>query len=165
LEAASWGVIGTVVGASASIATTAITNWNAFRLQKGANALERAERARAFQRENFLSAQETLQNLMRLMARAHLADLAAYRETREWGKNMLEDEISENMLLSNRKMSALIVRVADDSLRSRLKDLHSRINAVSSSRSREDAEKIYHNLADVYENTMEQLGSVLRDNY
>ncbi|WP_061539156.1 hypothetical protein [Collimonas fungivorans] len=165
LEAASWGVIGTVVGASASIATTAISNWNAFRLQKGANALERAERARAFQRENLLNAQEILQDLMRLMVRTHFADMAAYRETREWGKNILGDEISENTILSNRKISALIVRVADDALRGRLKDLHGKINAVSSAISKDQAERMYSNLPDVYESAMEHLGSVLRDNY
>lgn len=169
MEAASWGFIGTVVGAlvgaSASVATTAITNWNAFRLQKGSNALERAERARAFQRENLLSAQETLQDLMRLMVRAHFADLAAYRATGEWGKNMLDDEINENTLLSNRKISALVVRVADDALRGRLKDLLGKINAVISATSKDNAEGMYSALPDVYENAMEHLGSVLRDNY
>jgi hypothetical protein len=107
MDAATWGFIGTlagaVIGATASICTTLVSSWNASRLQQNADYLERIERARAFQRDNLLALQDSLQDAMRLAARAHLEDAVAAN----FGKSMLSEEVNQNILLSNRKLSIL----------------------------------------------------------
>ncbi|MGT0150756.1 hypothetical protein ACT691_20430 [Vibrio metschnikovii] len=49
MEAVTWGFIGTVIGAIASIATTAITNWSSHYLAQISKMHEREELARCFQ--------------------------------------------------------------------------------------------------------------------
>jgi hypothetical protein len=46
MDAMTWGFVGTVVGATASIATTAITNWNTFKISQNTKIQDREERAR-----------------------------------------------------------------------------------------------------------------------
>jgi len=169
LEAASWGFIGTlvgaVVGASASVLTTAINNWNSSRLQQIAKSHDRAELSRAFQRETLLATQDALQCFIRLIARSHLADLEAHRATGSWGKNMLPEDLSEGVRMANQKLTALIVRIADDSLRLELAALCDGINAVLLTRSREEAESIFNSLTSVFGRAMVNLGSILRNTY
>lgn len=169
MEAASWGFIGTlvgaVVGASASVITTTINSRNAVRLHRMNSELERDERARAFQRETLLSTQEVIQDLMRLMARAHIADTEAFRQSGQWGRNMLEEDLNEASLLANRKMTALVERVSDDSLRNMLKALHGDVSNVGQSRSREEAEFAFNAVAPSFEAVMIQLGTKLRTFY
>lgn len=85
MDAAIWGfigtVVGTVVGASASILTTFINARNSARLQENADTLQRLERAREFQRTNLLELQEALSQHMRLIGRAHLEDVESFRKS------------------------------------------------------------------------------------
>jgi hypothetical protein len=169
MDAASWGfigsVIGAIVGASASVVTTAINSRNAFHLHKIGDDLDRAERSRGFQRETLLNTQDTLQDLMRLMARAHMADRDAHRENGQWGRNMLGDELSESTLLANRKMTAFVERITDDALRATVKNLHKQISQVGSSNSIEQAARAFIAVGADYEAAMTQLGSALRAYY
>jgi hypothetical protein len=169
LDAASWGFIGTligaIVGASASVLTTSINSRNAVQLHKANNDLDRAERARAFQRETLLGTQEVLQASMRLMARAHIADTEAFRLTGQWGRNMLGDDLNESILLANQKMTALVERISDDSLRNTLKDLHGEISSVSQSDSRDEANIAFYQVGPAFQDAMTQLGTALRTFY
>jgi gas vesicle protein len=169
LDAASWGFIGTligaIVGASASVLTTTINSRNGLRLQKVSNDLDRAERSRAFQRETLLNTQDIVQDLMRLMARAYIADMSAHRQSGQWGRNMLPDELNESMLIANRKMIAYVERVADDSLRSTLKNLHGQISRVGQSESSALAEAAFQTVGPSFEAAMTQFGSALRGYY
>ena len=80
MEPVTWGflgtIVGTIVGASASIITTLITGRYSIKLQKDAISHERNERAREFQRNNLLELQNVLSSHMRLVTRAHLEDIA-----------------------------------------------------------------------------------------
>ena len=169
MDAASWGFIGTllgaIVGASASVLTTTINSRNALRLHKVSNELDRAERSRAFQRETLLITQDILQDLMRLMTRSHIADNAAFRQTGQWGRNMLEDELSDAILLANRKMSAYVERIVDDTLRNTLKNLHGEISKINQSESIEQAKNGLLIVGLSFEAVMMQFGSALREYY
>jgi len=169
MEAGAWGFIGAIsgaiVGAGASVLTSVINSRNAARMQHSANSLERAERARAFQRETLVNLQEGLQDLMRLVTRAHLADLAANRNTGGWGKNMLPDDLSEEIRISNRNLAILLERIADDELRDDIKQLHGNINSVHTAKTKESAEARHMALAPLFQKSMEHLGAVLRQNY
>lgn len=169
MQPASWGFIGTllgaVVGASASVLTTAINTRNAVRLNKMNNDLERAERARGFQRETLLSMQEVVQDLMRLMARMHIADLRAFRQSGQWRQNRFDDDLNDASMLANRKMTALVERISDDLLRDVLKNLHNEIAAVEQAESAEQAQHAFHAVAPGFEAAMVQLGTKLRTYY
>jgi hypothetical protein len=93
VDAAVWGFIGTilgaVVGASASVATTVIASKNAAAMQSQADSLDRSERSRAFQRDNLLATQEALQSVGRLVSRAFHHDVMACRGGAEWAKTLL----------------------------------------------------------------------------
>lgn len=169
MEAAAWGFVGTligaVVGAATSVLTTTINSRNAYSIHSLKNDQERAERARVFQREALLTTQDIVQETMRLMARAHLADNAAFRETQQWGRNMLEDGLSESIQLANQKMTAMVERISDDSLRASLKSLHSLCNTVLSADSPEESREIFNAVSEFFTKVMAQLGTALRSHY
>jgi hypothetical protein len=79
VDPAAWGVIGTAVGALASIGTTWLTNRNSANLQASAKAAERVETQRAFQRQTLLELQDAFHDAIRLAARVHLEDCKAER--------------------------------------------------------------------------------------
>ena len=110
-----------------SICTTTINSWNATRLQKNANSLEREERKRAFQRKNLLKLQDELQNSIRFMGQANIEDEHAYIKSGEWGSALLSTKISNDLYNSNRQLLILTERIESDELRSKTKTLRNKI--------------------------------------
>lgn len=169
MEASIWGFVGTlvgaIVGASASISTTIIANNNASRLQREADSQERKERARAFQRDTLIAVQDSLQDAIRLMMRAHLEDLVAHRKGGEWGKGLLNGELDESIQSTNRKLAVLSERIANDSIRSELKELRMTIAQALLASSENDAEAIVINSTSLANVFMENLGAALREQY
>lgn len=169
MEAAAWGFVGTVigaiVGAATSVVTTTINSRNAYNIHSSKHDQERAERARTFQRETLLATQDAIQEMMRLMARAHIVDNAAFRETQQWGRNMLGDDLSESARLANQKMTALVERISDDALRVSLKRLHGLCNAVLSAESPAEARKFFDATGALFTEVMAELGTALRSHY
>lgn len=165
MDAATWGFIGTlagaVIGATASICATLVSSWNASRLQRNADYLERIERARAFQRDNILELQDSLQDAMRLIGCAHLEDVAAAN----WGKSMLSEEVNQSILLTNRKLSILTERVADDKLRSELKQVREKMTNCLLAKSKAEGEALIMDTSTAFNLLMGYLGEVLRSNY
>jgi len=169
LDAAVWGFVGTllgvVVGSAASITTTTMASRNALHLQDRADSLERSERARAFQRDNLLAVQDALQDLARLTGRAHHEDFLAHRESGVWGRSPLSEEVDEGLGLANRRLTALVERVADDELRSKLKAMHSSLTRATMASSREEADARMEATVDEFTGVMARLGEVLRSLY
>jgi gas vesicle protein len=169
LEAAAWGFVGTligaVVGAATSVLTTNINSRNAYNIHSLKNDQERTERARVFQREALLTTQDIVQEMMRLMARAHQVDNAAFRESQQWGRNMLEDGLSESIRIANQKMTAMVERISDDSLRASLKSLHSLCNNVLAAESPEESRELFNVVSEYFTEVMAQLGIALRSHY
>jgi len=169
MDAATWGFIGTVVGAvvgaSVSILTTLISGWNSARLQNNADTLKRLERAREFQRNNLLEIQDSLAQYMRLVVRAHLEDVEFYRKDDCIGSNFLSDELEQELMLSSRKLTILTERISDDVLRNNLKELRQKMTCVSMAMSEDESRIKLQNAGTGYEQFMEQLGVMLRNNY
>ena len=82
MDAAIWGLIGTVVGAAASIVTTWLATRTSYRLQQDKLREERAKRASAFQRQTLIELQEEFHDALRLINRAHIEDLRAHGAAR-----------------------------------------------------------------------------------
>jgi gas vesicle protein len=170
MDAATWGVVGTllgaVVGALASVLTTLITGWNTRKLQSHADSLSRLERSREFQRANLLDLQEALAQNMRLVARAHLEDLDHYRETPDAKfRPLLSESLDQELSESNRRLSLLTERLAHDQLRKSIKDLRDGFGRVLVARSAAESDSAFRAVVSGFEKPMEELGAVLRSYY
>jgi len=170
MEPVTWGfigtIVGTIVGASVSIITTLITGRYSRKLQQDAISHERSERAREFQRNNLLELQDVLSSHMRLVARAHLEDIKSFRDSsNESQRPLLSDELDQELSLSNRRLTILTERVADDPLRENIKALSSEMFSVIIAKSKSESNEAIQKLAFMFKNTMESLGFVLRASY
>ena len=165
MESAVWGLIGTIVGALASIGTTWISARNASTLQKQSSSLERMERERAFQRETLVELQDALHDVFRMTARTYLEDSASFKQSGNWGKSLLSEEVDEGIRLANRKVSILIERIANDLLRSELKDAMKVSGQMGLARSQAEAETVFVRMNATVSDVMERLGNVLRSLY
>jgi hypothetical protein len=165
MEAAAWGLIGTVVGALASISATWISARNAFSLQGQAAHFEREEKHRSFQHSTLVELQDAVHDLIRLWMRGHLEDQAAFAETQEWGAKLLSEEVDEGIRLGISRVQILKERVADDGLRDTLDQLLSLVADHSITRTRAGAERLYATLIATAPRVMEEIGQSLRSQY
>lgn len=169
MDAATYGFIGTlvgaIVGASASIATTFISSWNSSRLQTNADSFQRVERARAFQRETLLKLQEGLQDAIRNIGEMHHQDVLALRETGEWQKSMLGEELNQKFVSVNRELSILTERVSEDELRNSIKEFRQQLSNCMFTSSEHEGDYMLKIAVDNFNPMMEKIGSVLRENY
>lgn len=165
MDAMTWGFVGTVVGATTSIATTAITNWNTFRISRNSKMQDREERARVFQRETLLELQVVTRNYLRANELAHRADVKNYTESGEWGKYALPDELSDQLLELNSKTSILIQRVSNDELRNELSKFKEVVTNNQLAKNDYDAAAYQKEYIKLYEKISGKLGEVLRDSY
>jgi len=169
MDAAAWGFVGAlagaIVGAGASVTTTVVTARSSADLQAQADVLERTERARAFQRDNLLAVQDALQDVARVAGRVHHEDLTAHRAGADWGKTLLSSELDEAALVANRRLTALVERIQDDSLREEIRATHSEFTWIAMARSQSDAEAHMAAGGEMFLAAMGHLGQVLRGLY
>lgn len=169
MDSAFWGFIGTIVGAivgaTASILTTIINGWKSTQLQKERDNFERLERSREFQRNTLLELQDSLSQNLRLIGRAHLEDLALYRQNDGVRSNLLSAELNQDIMLSNRKNAILTERISDDEIRNNLKILRQHMNDVLFAKSENESRNKLQIASSNFEKFMEKLGVVLRNNY
>jgi hypothetical protein len=76
-----------------------------------------AERRANFQRQTLLELQEAIQDLLRATGAAHVQDQRVFRETGTWQREALAEEINQQILVANRRVLLLTVRVRDQALR------------------------------------------------
>jgi uncharacterized protein (DUF2235 family) len=88
MDSAIWGLIGTIVGAAASVITTWLTASNETKREQAARREERFERARDFQRQTLIELQDVLHDTVRLVSKAHHEDCMAAKNGQSWGKNV-----------------------------------------------------------------------------
>ncbi len=171
MEPVTWGfigaIVGTAVGAGASIFTTRINASNAAKLQMNEDIQRRKERARAFQRENLLQLQEALSDHMRLTAKAYLEDCQASIETENTQptRSLLSEPLNQDLFNSNRRLSVLVERVADDSLRKQIYVMRQNMTAVLLVTTKEERDVAYAKAVDEMEPLMQRIGAVLRGSY
>jgi hypothetical protein len=165
LEAAFWGLIGTLVGGLTSICTTWLSSQTTYKIQSSKTAEDRAERAKEFQRKTLLELQEAIHDTLRLSTRAHMEDFQVHRQTGEWGRALLSPELNEALRLARRQVAILVERVNDETLREAVKSLM-RLSAEGGlARSELEAEGNQQALLLATVPLFENLGSVLRSHY
>lgn len=165
MEAALWGLLGTIVGALASIGTTWLSGRSAAALQREASSFERHERMRAFQRETLLALQDAFHEAMRMTARIFVEDHKIYGETGTWGRSAISAELDEASRNANRRLSILIERVANDVLRNELNDVHFQSTRIVLATSLDEAASLQTDLSNRSTAALKQLGTVLRTLY
>ncbi|WP_018917449.1 hypothetical protein [Vreelandella zhanjiangensis] len=167
MEPVTWGFIGTVVGtvagASASILTTVITEKNRRGIKRDEAAYAREEKLREFQCNNFIRIQDVLSSTMRLVAKAHLEDMDHYRNRQsESVPALLNCDLDNEIRLSNKELSILSERIADDSLRENIKLLRAKMTAVLLAKSAAESERALESLSYAFDESMAKIGVVLR---
>lgn len=165
MEAAFWGLIGTIVGALASIGTTWLSGRHSLALQEQATSLDRVEKARAFQRQNLLELQDALHDALRMVGRVHFEDLASLSKGGEWGRSMLSEEVNEGFRIAQRKVLILIERVADDDLRSHLKKTMQSTGNVILAKNLPESETALNAVSSMAQEALEHIGRILRALY
>jgi hypothetical protein len=116
-----WGALTVVLG----FVVKSVSDWiehkrTLEREQETRSALRRdhlAERRVTFQRQTLLELQEAVQDLARSTGESHVQDERAYKETGKWQKQLLGEELAEKLLVANRRVLLLAVRVRDETLR------------------------------------------------
>jgi hypothetical protein len=165
MDSAIWGLIGTIVGALASILTTLLINWNSRWLQKDAKRFDREEKRKEFQIENLIKLQEAAMASMRLAARVHLEDTKYFRvNPEEINPGPLPEELSNEMMLSIQKLNLLTERVDDDELRENLRSLRDRICEVHRSTSETHSQSLLSNASELFNSVQQEIGALLRRN-
>jgi len=162
---ALWGLIGTLIGALASVGTTWITTRNAATQQIASAEYARDEKNRAFQRETLLDLQAAVSEMFRLIARAHLQDRKAFRDGTAWGRNMLDEDLDADMGAAFRKVSLLTARVVDDQLREEVKLAVESAAKVSVAVDERSAIDQFSVAMDGGTSLMERIGDSLRKQY
>lgn len=169
MDSITWGfigtLIGTIVGASASIFTTKINNKNAIRIQEINERNEHEERFRKFQRDNFFELQEKLSNGMRLVARAYVEDLDNYKVSNDWASSTLSSKLNNEIADCFREMSIRIERVDNDNLRDEITQLRRKMSECLLAKSFESANQRMADLTLMFDQKMPKLGAALRRNY
>jgi hypothetical protein len=164
-SSALWGLIGTLVGATASIATALLTIRSSQDLERAKNHEERIDQARAFQRQTLLELQEAVHDVLRLVSQASHQDFLAHRAGQEWSKSLLNDEINEGVRLALRRVFILVERIADDDLRSNVKNLMGGTSRILLAQSEQESR--YHLDKNIQDSgtLFEEIGKVLRRYY
>jgi hypothetical protein len=147
---------------------TVIAEW--WREQRGERRTRQAARD-AFQRETLLALQDALMVLGRVMSRVHMHDLNAYRETGEWGKVPLPDELDEGTRTAIVGVNRHRVRVLDDDVRNAVKafvELAGEMAIPPLSATTHDlrmaaAEAAYRRMTAAFEPLQERIGVLLRE--
>jgi hypothetical protein len=162
VDAAVWGLIGTLVGAAASIATSWLAVRSSAKLQQEKAREERTERARAFQRETLLELQHAILDACRHVGSVHLEDMKAYAATKQWGNNMLADTLSEADLAARRRVLVLAERIVEDDLRTKVKSLMLTASNVLLAKNPEESKGRLQKVSDQLPLVMEPVGAALR---
>jgi len=169
MEPATWGfigtILGTIVGASASIIATYLNGKNSLNIQRGTEKFKRDEVAREFQRDNLLKLQDEFVIGMRLMGRAHIEFVIYYKLHNEWKGFRISDEVSSALEKKHQSLMKLTERVSNDNLRESIIDIRKDMTSIKAYETDIENDQYIKKLLDKYELLMTEIGTELRKNY
>jgi hypothetical protein len=169
MDPLTWGfigtLIGTIVGASASILTTIINAKNSNKNLSDLENYKRLELLREFQRSNCLKLQEILSKAFRLVAILLLEDIKNYKITGEWQKSKLNSQSDMDFMFALRDLSIYYERIQDEDLRQELKNIKVKMSTVLMTSNISESNNIMLDLTNEFEKIMTVLGVELRKNY
>ncbi|EOW3976882.1 hypothetical protein [Vibrio parahaemolyticus] len=164
MKAVTWGFVGTIVGALASIATTAIASWSSHVLSNKAKEHEKQEIANAFQRETVLELQTELLEYFRSCNQIYRNDKVNFENTGKWGYS-IPDELDEKNRVLNAKTAILIQRISNGELRVSLRALKDNFAKCLMADNELEAASYHRKAVEGYDTASDLLGKVLRSTY
>lgn len=165
MDAAIWGLLGTVVGALASIGTAWLAAHTASQRETEKLRVEQLERSNAFQRQTLIDLQDAIHDSMRLVHRGFLEDKHSQSQGGAWGKALLPETLDENLRIASRRVAILVERVSNDTLREQLKQLMQVSTQVLLAVSEQEASSKLEKLGTNATQVLEVVGATLRAHY
>nr|WP_321228568.1 hypothetical protein [uncultured Psychroserpens sp.] len=169
MEPATWGfigtIVGTIVGASASLFATYLNGKNSLNIQKGTEKFKREEIAREFQRDNLLKLQDEFASGMRLIGKAHIESFRYHKKHNDWKGFRFSDEIDSSLTSMYQSLMKLTERVRNDKLRQSIIDIRKDMSNMRVYETEAENDQYIGKLAEKYELLMEEIGIELRNNY
>lgn len=169
MDPLTWGfigtLIGTVVGASASIFTTII---NARTVSKNQNKLEiykRQEIFREFQRDNYLKIQESTYKANRLVTLLHVQDMQNLKDSGQWQQGILNAENSNELLHTVEDLTMYLERIQNEKVREEIRNLTGKMFKVSDTFDLKQSNELLAEINLDISKAMKILGTELRNNY
>ncbi|MEL6305698.1 MAG: hypothetical protein AAFQ20_13025 [Bacteroidota bacterium] len=158
-------VLGAIIGSATSILTTFINSKNSLKLQKNLAEQKREDDFRTFQRQTLLSLQDNLVLSLRLTIKAYIEDLEHFKKSGNWGESMLSRDLNNELGSTRRKISILIERLENESLRILLKKHESKGTKSLLSKSPEKNQALIQELTADFGEIMDLVGKELRSYY
>lgn len=166
-QSIGWLPVATAFG---GYGTAFITEWfrdlRTTRREREARAAKWADDLRArqveFQRQTLLDLQETMFQLARATGSIHHQDDKTFRKTGVWGKQLVDDGLSEGHRVAMARTNMLEARVRDDEIRHLVGQFRTCCAGASTSRSEADAGRCMASMMGIQEKTNERIGQVLR---
>lgn len=165
MESAIWGLIGTIVGAAASLLATYLTNTHSAKLSAEARSEQRLEKFREFQRETLLELQVAIREVARTAFLIHTEGMKELLAGRNWGEGSVPEQLAEEDRIARTRVSTFVERVADDSVRATVKKMMAEVRIFMLATSKVDADRALANITSGSVQANEMLGKVLRDTY
>lgn len=165
VNAAVWGLLGTLVGAATSIGTTWLANAHSAKLEAQKARDQQGETARAFQRQTLIDLQDAIQDLMRQVTSAHHFYFRSVRAGLAWGHEPIPDNLSEAIRETFRKVAILKQRVANQPLREQVSKFTVDVAEVLRADDAEGAERLWRYAMTEHESMSNSVGAVLRSYY
>lgn len=169
MEPATWGfigtIIGTIVGASASIFATYLNGKNNLNIQKSTEKFKRDELFREFQRDNLLKLQDELTIGMRLVGRVYMESFSYFKKNDGWKGFRLSDEVDTKISSTFQNLTKLTERVNDDELRQKIVEIRQGMESFSVAKTELENMDFINNLSEKYKKLMTDIGVELRRNY
>ncbi|KTB90867.1 hypothetical protein AO073_05870 [Pseudomonas syringae ICMP 11293] len=109
--------------------------------------------------------QEAISEMMRSVGLVNLADIQHARSSGNWGKGLVDPELSEASRIAFRTVTLYKVRIHDEKLRKSVSDLSSTCTLVTLAGSEKESNKLLDDASFKYEEVNTLIGSALRALY
>jgi len=159
-------VITLVLGFALQAFLNVLTDHRASRRERDARRDQRLDamrsRRREFQRTTLLEAQDVMSQLMRLTVRAYLEDLAAFRKSGSWHKQLLTEDVDEGIRKCQADMARLRARIRSEQVRRLINQVVSLSVDAGLAENETNASFAIGSMANTGNDLNEQIGVLLR---
>jgi len=126
------------------------------------NRAKRIESRNMFQKENLLQLQEECMKLARATGAINHNDIMVYKSTGEWRKNLTPDDWGDEHLQALQRINILSSRVSDEQVRQAVNNFKGQAVSVLESDTREAGDRSLHQMANIFVELNEKIGTVIR---
>lgn len=169
MDPLTWGfigtLIGTVVGASASIVTTIINSRNVSKNQNKLEIYKRQEIFREFQRDNYLKIQENIYKALGIINLMHIQGMQKLDDTGEWHEESPNSENYNELMAVIRDLMMYLERIENEKLRGEIRVILGKMTTVSSTSGWRQSIDLLAQITFAANDAMKILGTELRNNY